>query len=119
MINLTENALGELKRQMASRDASGQFVRIGVDTGGCSGMQYTVDFTAESNADDAIFENGEVKVVCDSISLVSINGLTVDFVDALVGGGFKFENPNAARSCGCGTSFQVQGAKAGPGAGNC
>jgi len=119
MINLTENAVNEFKRQMASRDASGHFVRIGVDTGGCSGMQYTVDFTAEAKSDDAIFEQDDVKVVCDPISLVTVNGLMVDFVDALVGGGFKFENPNASRSCGCGTSFQVAGAKAGPGAGNC
>jgi iron-sulfur cluster assembly protein len=119
MINLTANAANELKRQMTAREAEGQYVRIGVDTGGCSGMKYTVDFTAEANADDAVFEQDDVKVVCDSISLVTLNGLVVDYVDALVGGGFKFENPNAARSCGCGTSFQVQGAKAGPGAGNC
>lgn len=119
MINLTENAAKELKRQMISRDASGQCVRIGVDTGGCSGMKYTVDFTAEANSNDAIFEQDDLKVVCDPISLVTVNGLVVDYVDALVGGGFKFENPNASRSCGCGTSFQVAGAKAGPGAGNC
>ena len=119
MINLTENAVAELKRQMSAKQAEGHYVRIGVDTGGCSGMQYTVDFTAEKNADDAVFENGEVSVVCESISLVSINGLTVDYVDALVGGGFKFENPNASRSCGCGTSFQVAGGKAGPGPGSC
>ena len=119
MINLTEKAASELKRQMSAKQAEGQFVRIGVDTGGCSGMQYTVGFTEETNTDDAVFENGDLKVVCDSISLVTVNGLTVDFIDALVGGGFKFENPNASRSCGCGTSFQVAGAKAGPGPGNC
>ena len=85
MINLTENAAKEILRQMESRGSTDQFVRIGVDTGGCSGMQYTVDFTAEKNSDDSVFENGDVKVVCDSISLVSINGLTIDFVDALVG----------------------------------
>jgi iron-sulfur cluster assembly protein len=118
MIHLTEKAAAELQRQMAAKQAEGQFVRIGVDTGGCSGMQYTVDFTPEAAADDTVFENGDVKVVCDSISLVSINGLTIDFVDALVGGGFKFENPNAKRSCGCGTSFMVEGAKA-PTGGTC
>ena len=94
-------------------------MRIGVDSGGCSGLKYTVDFTPEADTTDSVFEHHGVKVVCDGISLASLNGLVVDHVDALVGGGFKFENPNAARSCGCGTSFQVAGAKAGPGEGNC
>lgn len=118
MINLTEKAANEFKRQMTARDAEGQFVRIGIDTGGCSGMQYTVDFATDAESDDSVFEHHGVKVVCDSISLVSLNGLTVDFVEALVGGGFKFENPNAKRSCGCGTSFMVEGAKA-PANGTC
>ncbi len=119
MINLTENAANEIRRQMSARAADGQYVRIGVDSGGCSGMKYTVDFTAEVGAADSVFENHGVNIVCDAISLGSLDGLTVDYVEALVGGGFKFENPNAARSCGCGTSFQVAGAKPGPGEGNC
>ena len=118
MINLTEKAAREIQRQMTAREAEDQFVRIGVDSGGCSGLKYTVDFTAETEANDAVFEQHGVKVVCDGISLTSLNGLVVDYVEALVGGGFKFENPNAKRSCGCGTSFQVEGAKA-PAGGSC
>jgi iron-sulfur cluster assembly protein len=107
MINLTDTALTEVKRLMAERQAADQLLRFAVKNGGCSGMTYSMDFDALSGENDRVFDLGDVRVVCDQESLRYLDGLTVDFSRALMGGGFKFLNPNASRSCGCGTSFRV------------
>ncbi|MEZ4386021.1 MAG: iron-sulfur cluster assembly accessory protein [Candidatus Krumholzibacteriia bacterium] len=108
MIQLTETAVSEFQRLMKDQGTPEAFVRIGVESGGCSGLQYTMDFATAATDADAVFEQpGGVKVVVDRASLASIDGLTVDFSTKLMGGGFRFQNPNAARSCGCGTSFKL------------
>ena len=89
-------------------------LRVGVRSGGCSGMSYTMDFIGddEINSDDKIYdyslsEDVAFKVVCDPKSLLYIYGMQLDFSTELIGGGFNFTNPNASQTCGCGRSFAV------------
>ena len=89
-------------------------LRVGVRSGGCSGMSYTMDFigTDDINSDDKIYDYslGETEffqVVCDPKSLLYIYGMQLDFSKDLIGGGFNFTNPNASQTCGCGSSFAV------------
>lgn len=108
MITFTDTAVAEFQRLMQEQDNADAMVRIGVESGGCSGLQYTMDFTDERTDADTVFEQpGGMSVVVDSEALASISGLTVDFSKKLMGGGFRFENPNASRRCGCGTSFTL------------
>lgn len=107
MIHLTETAANEVKRLMSERGRAQALVRFGVEAGGCSGLQYSMDFTSDAGENDRVFDVAGLRVVCDSQSLEYLDGLTVDFSQALLGGGFKFHNPNARRSCGCGTSFRI------------
>ena len=108
MINLTENAAAEFRRLMDEQGLDEAVVRVDVESGGCSGLQYNMDFDERAGTNDVVFaqENG-LQVVCDKGSLVYLDGLQVDFTKKLMGGGFRFENPNAAKSCGCGTSFRI------------
>ena len=89
-------------------------LRVGVRSGGCSGMSYTMDFIGEDeiNSDDKIYDYSLSKdvafqVVCDPKSLLYIYGMQLDFSTELIGGGFNFTNPNASQTCGCGSSFAV------------
>jgi len=108
MINLSETAVTEFHRLMSDQGKSEAVVRIGVESGGCSGLQYNMDFDETANDSDAVFEQSAgLKVVCEKDALVYLDGLNVDFSTKLMGGGFRFVNPNAARSCGCGTSFRI------------
>ena len=107
MINLSENARIELKRLINQRKA-GTFLRLAVKGGGCSGMTYDLKFDDTSAEHDRVFEVDGIKVVSDPKSLLYLAGMTIDFSSSLVGGGFKFMNPNATGSCGCGTSFTVK-----------
>jgi len=108
MIHLTDTAVAEFTRLMSDQGRGEAVVRIGVESGGCSGLQYSMDFDEAVAADDIVFEQpGGLRVVVEKEQLTYLEGLTVDFSKKLMGGGFRFENPNAARSCGCGTSFKV------------
>lgn len=106
-INCTENAIQEFRRVLEKQDDPATFVRIGVEGGGCSGLQYLMRFDSRIQPQDRVFEYKGVKVVCDARSLLYVAGLTIDYSGDLLGGGFKFHNPRAKRSCGCGTSFSV------------
>lgn len=110
MITLTESALKEVKRLLAQHPA-GAYLRVGARLGGCSGMTYDVKFDTAANPDDQTFEADGVTMLCDPKSLIYLKGMQVDFSAALVNGGFKFSNPNATGSCGCGTSFSVKTTK--------
>jgi iron-sulfur cluster assembly protein len=107
MISLSQSAVAEIHKMMQDRGLVEALVRFGVEAGGCSGLQYSMDFDDEVRGSDTVFTQDGVKVVCDRESLTYLDGLKVDFSTKLMGGGFKFENPNATRSCGCGTSFRV------------
>jgi iron-sulfur cluster assembly protein len=107
MVTLTENAAHEIKRQLTFDSGAELCVRIGLEVGGCAGTKYVVTPGAVRQSNDVEFKQLGVTVLCDQVTLISIDGLTVDFVDALMGGGFQFDNPNAAQSCGCGASFKA------------
>lgn len=105
-MQLTPNAVAEVKSLATQPDNSGKFLRVYVEQGGCSGMQYGMLFD-EKREGDAISEQEGVTVLVDAFSAQYLQGTQVDFSDALTGGGFKVLNPNARQSCGCGKSFQA------------
>lgn len=107
VVTLTPNAAGEI-RSMTQRDAAhaGKFLRVYVEAGGCSGLQYGMVFD-ESRDGDLVHEFEGVRVLVDAFSANYLRGAVVDFSDALTGGGFKITNPNARQSCGCGKSFEA------------
>jgi iron-sulfur cluster assembly accessory protein len=112
-IQITEPAMKQLAALMDQQGAA-KVLRVGVRSGGCSGMSYTMDFVdpAEIRADDEqyVYEPSGApafRVVSDPKSLLYIYGMQLDFSSALIGGGFNFTNPNASQTCGCGSSFAV------------
>uniref|UniRef100_M8BUA9 FeS cluster biogenesis domain-containing protein n=1 Tax=Aegilops tauschii TaxID=37682 RepID=M8BUA9_AEGTA len=102
-ISLTEKALKHLNR-MRSEKNEDLCLRIGVKQGGCSGMSYTMEFESRgsANPDDSVIEYEGFTIVCDPKSLLFMFGMELDYSDALIGGGFNFQNPNATKTCGCG-----------------
>ncbi len=107
-VGLSERA-AERVRQLLARDSRPEAagLRVGVKDGGCSGMQYTLGIDDGPRPDDQIFVSSGVRVFVDPASLEFLGGLVVDFTDGLHAAGFRFTNPNADRTCGCGTSFAV------------
>lgn len=83
-------------------------LRIMVDGGGCQGFEYKFSLTQEITSDDEVFEKDGVQVVIDDISLPYMSGAEIDYTDELVGAHFSIKNPNAASTCGCGTSFMMK-----------
>lgn len=106
MITLTENAAKHIQTFLEKR-GKGLGIRLGVKTSGCSGMAYTMEFVDEANAEDLVFEDLGVRVFIDPKSHVYLDGTHVDYTREGLQEGFKFENPNAKESCGCGESFHV------------
>ena len=106
MITITENAAKYINSYLTKR-GKGLGVRLGVKTSGCSGMAYTLEFVDEIQPEDQVFEQNGVKVFIDPKSMVYLDGTQVDFAKEGLQEGFKFENPNAKESCGCGESFHV------------
>lgn len=104
-ITLTEKAAEMVKAAMAKEGAHALGLRIGVLGGGCSGFQYHLSFEAQAGAADAIFEQNGVTIFVDAASQPHLDGMTLDYITGLHGAGFKFLNPNASRTCGCGSSF--------------
>ena len=106
-IVLTDQAVQKVKSAMQKEGAGPEkALRIGVVGGGCSGFSYTMGFD-EPKDDDAIFTFGDVRVVIDAASREYLDGTIIDYVTGLHGAGFKFENPKATRTCGCGSSFSA------------
>ncbi|HLZ54311.1 MAG TPA: iron-sulfur cluster assembly accessory protein [Verrucomicrobiae bacterium] len=106
VILLTPNAAEEAKSLLAKPENAGKWLRIFVEQGGCSGMQYSMVFD-EKRDGDWVGEQQGVTVLVDAFSVQYLRGTVVDFSAALTGGGFKISNPNAKQSCGCGKSFEV------------
>lgn len=109
-ISITDRALGQIKRLIAKDGRPDVFLRLGVKGGGCSGFEYVTKLDTAHKAIDLELEIDGVKIVCDSKSATFLTGSTFDYTGNLIGGGFKFENPNVAKSCGCGTSFTPKAA---------
>ena len=106
-IFVTEVAAKRLKAVMSAEGKNNHFVRMSVDSGGCSGMNYKMDFDDHQKDYDKIFESNGLKVICDLKSWLYLKNITIDYSDDMLNGGFKIENPNAERTCGCGTSFSA------------
>ncbi len=107
MITITDTAAKEIKRLADQQGLKDAVLRVGVAGGGCSGLQYAMNFDQEVKETDQLFEHEGVQLVCDAKSYLYLSGITIDYTTDMMGGGFKFINPNAERSCGCGMSFST------------
>ena len=107
MITLTEIAADKVQQMLKSREDASDRLRVGVRGGGCSGFSYFLEFSEGPRKGDRELESRGVALVVDSKSYLYLMGTEVDYVDGLSGAGFKFSNPNAKRTCGCGESFSV------------
>ncbi len=108
MINVSESAAKKIVHLKAEDNApEDAFLRVRVKRGGCSGFSYKMEFDTQKSDKDQVFESNGAKVVIDDQSLLYLLGMTLDFEGGLNGKGFIFQNPNATKSCGCGTSFAV------------
>jgi iron-sulfur cluster assembly protein len=105
-VTLTDIAATRVQKFLASR-GKGIGLRLGVKTSGCSGMAYTLEFVDEATPEDLIFDSYGVKVLVDPTSLVYLDGTELDYTKEGLNEGFKFNNPNAKASCGCGESFSA------------
>ena len=110
MIHISEQAarqINNLRADAKSAPEGASFLRVKVIPGGCSGMSYKLDFDQATGDNDKVFEEHGTKVVVDKKSYLYIVGMTLDFEGGLNGKGFVFSNPNASKTCGCGSSFGV------------
>ena len=108
MITVSERAAKQVNSLMETEGLNKEyFIRVSVVGGGCSGLSYKMDFDNESQEGDQEFESNGYKIVCDMKSFLYLCGTELDFTDGLNGKGFKFNNPNANRTCGCAESFSV------------
>lgn len=105
MITLTDSAIQAVGRFISNSDKPTAALRIEVTDGGCSGLSYGLRLEEKETQEDTVINCGEVKVIVDPNSLPKLDGMNIDFVDSLDGSGFKFTNPNAVKSCACGSSF--------------
>lgn len=106
MVHLSPTAAEEVKRLLEREQDKEKGLRLGVKGGGCSGLSYDMSFDRPREG-DKLFEEHGVRLIVDPKSLLYLSGLTLDFADTLQGRGFKFLNPNASRTCGCGESFSA------------
>jgi iron-sulfur cluster assembly protein len=113
MVTLTQSAADEIKRQLAAAGGGVATVRLGIEAGGCAGTKYVITPGAQRQPEDREAAMHGLTILCDPASLAAVEGLRIDFVEALMGGGFKFDNPRAAASCGCGASFRTDAAETG------
>jgi iron-sulfur cluster assembly accessory protein len=114
MITVTDSAVKHLHSLMADREDAGSQdgLRISIDRGGCSGLQYAMSFDQPKNGDEIVEREG-VRVFVDAQSIAHLQGSVIDYHDDLTGSGFRIQNPNAVRTCGCGTSFEPAQSEAG------
>ena len=106
-IKITQKAATRIKAILEAENKLGYALRLSVVGGGCSGMNYNIAFDNKKGEFDKVYESLGVNIYCDLQSWLYLKGTTIDFSDDILSGGFKLENPNAARTCGCGTSFSV------------
>ncbi len=104
MIQVTPKAVAKIKDALAKQNVEGG-LRLGVLGGGCSGLSYQFKFDQKARLNDKVFEQDGVKLFVDPKSYIYLHGLTLDYMESLLQSGFVFENPNAKKTCGCGTSF--------------
>ena len=106
-LKLTDKAVQQVKTLLARENLDGYGLRVAVTSGGCSGFSYGLDFEKETKPGDVVLEIDGLKVYMNESSAKHLKGTTIDYVSGLQGTGFKFINPNATSTCGCGTSFSA------------
>lgn len=107
-ITLTPTAQSKLQQLLQERNIPGYGLRVFVAGGGCSGLQYGMAFEAQARDFDNVIDQGGVHLYVDPTSMMYLAGASIDYVESLMGGGFKIDNPNAVSSCGCGNSFRTK-----------
>ena len=107
MITISDSAKTRLIELLKLEDEKTDFVRVGVESGGCSGLSYKLVFDHKKDADDELVENNGIKLLVNKKSFLYLVGTTLEYSDGLNGKGFVFNNPNANRTCGCGESFSL------------
>ena len=107
IITVTEGAVARLKSVMKTDGKENYILRMSVEGGGCSGMNYKMDFDEHQDTFDKVFNQNGLKVICDLKSWLYLKNISIDYSDDMLNGGFKIKNPNAERTCGCGTSFSA------------
>ncbi len=124
LITMTPAATTVIANLLQQRNIPDYYLRVFVSGGGCSGLQYGMAFEAQPQEYDKVVMIDNVRVVIDPTSIIYLQGAVIDFVDGLIGGGFRIDNPNAVSSCGCGTSFKpksdsAESTSSGCGSGSC
>jgi iron-sulfur cluster assembly protein len=107
IVTLTESAVKEVKRLMNVQGLTEGGLRLGVKGGGCSGLSYTINFDEKIGQFDTVYEVEGIKIIVDAKSAIYLQGTQLDFQKDLMAGTFKFVNPNAQKTCGCGESFSA------------
>ena len=107
MIKISDSAKKRLHYLLEQNAEKKSFVRVGVESGGCSGLSYKLEFDDTKKNDDELIEDNDVKLLVNKKSFLYLVGTTLEFSDRLNGKGFVFNNPNASRTCGCGESFSL------------
>lgn len=118
-ITITESAASAVKEMLNKRNLDNHALRLFISGGGCSGQEYGMALEGDTRDNDFVLEQFGVKVVVDDVSMGYLRGATVDYVEDIMGSGFKIENPNATSSCGCGHSFSTDGQAAPTASGGC
>ncbi len=108
LLTLTPSAVGRVRSMLQERNLPEHALRVFVTGGGCSGLRYGMALEGAPSETDARYSFDGVRVVVDPYSIDYLRGATIDYVEDLMGGGFKIENPNAQKSCGCGQSFKAR-----------
>lgn len=106
-LRLTPGAVAQIKSVMQAQGFEGYYLSIRVVPAGCSGLGYDLNLIKETKPQDLVWEQDGVRITTDALSTTYLGGTEVDFVNGMTGSGFKFNNPNAKSSCGCGTSFST------------
>ena len=119
VVTLTPTAAVKLQQILSEKNLPDHGLRVFVAGGGCSGLQYGMAFEGEPRDMDTIVEAHGLKVYVDPVSLEYLSGASIDYVDGLMGAGFRIENPNAVAACGCGSSFRTKGSGEAPAGGSC
>ena len=107
MILVSDNARDKLNQLLIEDNRGKEYVRVGVESGGCSGLVYKLDFDDSMNNEDELVEHNDIKLVINKKSILFLAGTTLEYSSGLNGKGFVFNNPNANRTCGCGESFSL------------
>ena len=118
-VTLSPNAADKLRQILLEKNLPDHGLRVFVAGGGCSGLQYGMAFEGQPRDMDTIIDQSGLKVYVDPVSLEYLYGATIDYVDGLMGAGFRIDNPNAVAACGCGSSFRTKSSGEAPAGGGC